>query len=82
MAGHEKGSKIVKSVVLATISQELLSEFTWTGKSNKGEKKAFNSKKAIIEMLYNVIRAYDATYTRSTCTHDLKYKIFKYAYTG
>lgn len=31
-------------------------------------------------MMFEVVKAYDTTYSKTDCTTDLKYKIFKYAY--
>lgn len=80
IGGTKDGSKIVRSVVLSTISSELLSTYTWTGRSQNSNKKAFESKKNIINLLYTAIRAYDTSYSKADCSSDLKYKIFKYAY--
>lgn len=80
IGGAKDGSKIVRSVVLSTISSELLSTYTWTGRSQNSNKKAFESKKNIINLLYTAIRAYDSSYSEADCSSDLKYKIFKYAY--
>lgn len=81
-AGQKKGSKIVRSVVMAMISPNVLGKCTWTGKSNDKhfEKFAFSRLKNCIRMIYSVVRAYDKTYSQSTCDEDLKYKILKYAY--
>lgn len=78
IGGMKNGSKIIRSVVAATISPKVLSMYTWTGRSGK---KAFETKKKIVDLFYLVIRSYDAGYSRTNCLTDLKYKIFKYAYT-
>lgn len=79
--GDKNGSKIIKSVIHATISPTLLSNYTWTGRSSAREiKLALSTKKRIIDLIYNVVKSYDVNYSRSDCEDDLKYKVFKYAH--
>lgn len=79
--GDKDGSKIIRSVVHATISPTLLSKYTWTGRSSSKEKKQIlSSKEKIIDLIYNVVKMYDVNYSRSECNEDLKYKVCKYAY--
>lgn len=80
-AGDGDGSKIIRSVVFATIAREVLSRFTWTGKSAKPNSKlGFFSKKKTVQLFFDVVRLYDSQYTKSECEDDLKYKVFKHAY--
>lgn len=81
IAGDESGSKIVRSIVFATVDRQVLSKYTWTGKSNKSNTKLnFASKKNLIQLFFDVIRTYDRKYTRADCEEDLTYEILKYVY--
>lgn len=81
ICGDKSGSKVIRSIVFATVSPKILSKYTWTGKSSKKNLKLnFVSKKNIIQLFFDVVRAYDPKYTKAECEEDLKYKIFKYMY--
>ncbi|XP_055312028.1 uncharacterized protein LOC129574272 [Sitodiplosis mosellana] len=81
VCGDKTGSKIIRSIVFATVSRNILAQYTWTGKSSKQNTKLdFVSKKNMIQLFFDVVRVYDPRYTRAECEDDLKYKIFKYVY--
>lgn len=70
-----------RSVVFAAISPQVLSKYTWTGRSTKPNVKlSFEKKQNIVQILFDVVYAYDSRYSRTECEEDWKYKIFKYAY--
>lgn len=82
--GNKNGSKIVKSVVEAIISRSLLSTYTWTGRSkpNATKKNALSTKLNILDLIHDVIKAYDNGYSKRDCMDDIKYKVCKYAHLG
>lgn len=82
--GDKKGSKIIKSVVYAIISRPLMTTYTWTGrsKSSNERKKALSTKLNILDLIYDVVKAYDGKYTKRECNEDIKYKVCKYAHLG
>lgn len=82
--GSKKGSKIVKSVVEAVISRAVLSTYTWTGRTNSTvtKKNALSSKQNTLDLIFEVIKAYDTNYSKQECMDDIKYKVCKYAHLG
>lgn len=82
--GDKKGTKIIKSVVNAIISRPLMSTYTWTGrsKSSNEKKKMLSTKLNILDLIYDVVKAYDGSYTKRECIDDIKYKVCKYAHLG
>lgn len=84
VCGDKQGSKIIKSVTEAVISSSLLSTYTWTGrsKSSDEEKKKLSSKVNVVDLIYDVIKAYDGNYSKQQCKTDLIYKVCKYAHLG
>lgn len=54
-AGDKNGSKIIRSVVFATISKQVLCRFTWTGRSKKSSTKFnFAANKNIVRIFFDV----------------------------
>lgn len=82
--GTKNGSKIVKSVAEAILSSSLLSTYTWTGrsKSSEEEKKKLCSNVNVVDLIYDVVKAYDENYSKRQCKTDMIYKVCKYAHLG
>lgn len=82
-SGKANGDKVVPHVTYAIISQDFLSQITWTGRAGKGM-----GKKVSLEKYQNIIRAIftlcqkaDQRYTLEKCRKSVIYKVIKYAYT-
>lgn len=82
-SGDRNGGKIIKSLFDAVIDSQIHCLFTWTGKSNSGQKKmAFCEYKEIVGLFYAVIQLADSKYSMKDCERDLTYKVLKYAATS
>ena len=55
--------KMFCSVLDVLVERDVLTQFSWTGIAKKGEKKAFNMQKNILDVLFQVIFAADRSYT-------------------
>lgn len=76
--------KILKTFIKEVISDDLLSYYTWTGKSKKefGRKNSFQKELINIgELLFNVVKAKDERYTKGIFHSQMVNKILKCAYT-
>lgn len=83
-SGNLEGSKILKKTVLSVMTTNLLSQFTWTGKTNRKDVKKFALKDypQILNLIYEIILAADCSYSRLKYDEDMVQRILKYAYTG
>lgn len=81
-SGSLDGSKILASIVHAIVTPDLLSQFTMTGKTGNKDvtKEKFRIYVNIIDIIWRVASAADASYTKHKFTNDFTYKIIKYAY--
>lgn len=81
-SGSLDGSKILASIVHAIVTPDLLSQFTMTGKTGNKDvtKEKFKIYVNIIDIIWRVASAADASYTKHKFTNDFTYKIIKYAY--
>lgn len=79
LAGNQQ--KLLKRIVSLLFERQLLAEFTWSGKSNKGTQKVpMKTHKNIVELLYGICTNIDQRYQYDTFLSHLKNKILKYAY--
>lgn len=73
--------KLLKSVVYLIFDRRYLSNYTWTGKSTKGQKKqALKDKPNVVKLVFEAINKLDASYKYSSYLNHLKNKVLKYAY--
>lgn len=81
VSGDVEGTKIIQSIVDAFISPELLSQYTWTGKTNKKnvKKLKFKSLVNVLRIVKRVLLAADNSYNETKFKKDMTEKIMKYA---
>lgn len=72
----------VPTIVNTLIQPEVLSKYTWTGKSSSKavKKNAFRSLTEILDIIFQTMRAIDDKYTLDKLSHDITYNVLKYAY--
>lgn len=61
------------------MDRELITKFSWSGKSSDGKKLAFKGLKNVMNMLYETVKAIDVNYTSDQFELNLKNKILRYA---
>lgn len=71
----------VPKIMKRIFRPELLAEFTWTGKSQKGKKKhAFKIYDQIQETILESLIKIDKAYNIDRLQKEIKYNVLKYAY--
>lgn len=82
--GNLDGTKILKRTVSSVMTTNLLSQFAWTGKTNRKDVKkiALKDYQQVLLLIYETILAADSSYSRFKYDEDMVQKILKYAYTG
>lgn len=79
--GNKAGHTAIVSIVDAIIHPSVQAEYTWTGKTNAPhvKKRSLSVFNQIQSVIHTVCRLADSSYTQKNCTHDLVYKVLKYA---
>lgn len=73
--------KLLKCIVYTIMEPVFFANFTWTGKTIKGEKKIpFQRSKNIVDLLFDMVVKVEPSYQQATFLSHLKNKIIKYAY--
>ncbi|XP_031625628.1 uncharacterized protein LOC116342259 [Contarinia nasturtii] len=75
--------KILKKFIYAIMSKELLSYYTWTGKTRKGseKKKSFQDLVHINKLLHDLVLTKDSRFNLQIMEKVMVSKVLKYAYT-
>lgn len=79
--GRKVGGNVILSVVDALIHPSIQAEYTWTGKTNNSntKKRRLDAFINIHSVVHSVCRLADSNYNQKDCTHDMIYKVLKYA---
>lgn len=73
--------KLLKQIINVIVERKFLSNFTWTGKSTKGQKKqSFQDSKNIVRLIYDIAFHHDDSYQYKHFVNHLVNKVLKYAY--
>lgn len=82
--GELDASKILRKLAFHIFTAELLSDFTWTGKTNKRGVRKFAIKdyKLLLSLIYETLHAADSSYTKGKFEEEFVAKVMKYAYIG
>ncbi|XP_031638898.1 uncharacterized protein LOC116351011 [Contarinia nasturtii] len=71
--------KMLKKVLTKIMERDMISHFSWTGKSTSGKKMSFRSLEGIRDLLYKTVNKIDVNFTPAIAENYLKTKILRYA---